>query len=129
MRPWPALFRSALAAIAMLAVGLGGGVMVIWLVLAPKLPVGAADEELRAPFPARIGQTLDQHGAEPRAIVTKQPSVPPPPAEQRRPVSQGTDGTSASVDERPGVRPQMMAPAVIQAAYRLRCAHNAASVR
>jgi len=41
----------------MLAVGLGGGVMVIWLVLAPNIPTGVAADELRAPFPAPLLKT------------------------------------------------------------------------
>jgi hypothetical protein len=129
MRRWPALLRCALAGMVMLAVGFGSAVLVIELVLAPNFPTLAVDEELRAPFAAQIGQRLDQHGAEPTAIVGKQPSVPPGPAESRRPVSQRTDGTSASVDDRPGGRPQMVASAVIRAGHKLRCAHNAASVR
>jgi hypothetical protein len=134
MRPWPALLwpallRCALAGMVMLAVGFGSTVMVIELVLAPNFPAGAADEELHAPFAARIGQTLDQHDAGPTPIVGKPPSVPPGPAESRRPVSQGTDGTSASVDDRPGGRPQIVAVAVMRAGHKLRCAHNAASVR
>ena len=128
MRPWPALLRCALAGMVMLAVGFCSAVMVIELVLMPNFSI-AADEELRAPFSARIGQTLDQHGAEPTAIVAKQLSGPSGPAGPRRPVSQGTDGTSASVDDRSGGRPQMAAPAVIRAGHRFRCAHNAASVR
>ena len=130
MRPWPALLSSVLAMMVMLAVGMGGGVMVIWLVLAPNIPAGAAVEELRAPFPAQIGQKLDQRGAEPTAIVTQPPSVPPPMAEQRPLVRPETDKTSAIVKKRSDGMPHMMAaPAVIQAGHRLRCAHNAASVR
>ena len=63
MRPWPALLRCALAGMVMLAVGFGSTVMVLELVLAPSFSTGAADEELRAPFAAQIGQTLDQHDA------------------------------------------------------------------
>jgi hypothetical protein len=117
MRPWPALLRCALAAIAMLAVGCGSGVMVVWLVLAPNIPTGAVDEELRAPFPAQIGQTLDQRGAEPRAIVTQPLSVTPPTAEQLGHASQGTDTTSAILKRRPDRMPQMIVPVDIQAGH------------
>ena len=127
MRPWPALLRFALAVMVMLAFGLGGGVMVIWLVLAPNIPTGVAADELRAPFPAQIGQTLDQHGAGPPPTVTEQPAVIPPTAEQ--PVIQGADRMSTIVKERPAARPQMMAPVAYHTGHRLRCAHNAASVR
>jgi len=129
MRPWPALLRFALAVMVMLAVGLGGGVMVIWLVLAPNIPTGVAADELRAPFPAQIGQTHDQHDARPPPTVTKQPAVIPPTAEQRGLVIQGADRMSATVKERPAARPQMMAPVAYHTGHRLRCAHNAASVR
>jgi hypothetical protein len=117
MRPWPALFRFALAAIAMLAVGCVSGVMVVWLVLAPNIPTGAMSEELRAPVPAQIGQTLDQRGAEPTAIVTQPLSVTPPTAERLGRVSQGTDRTSAIVKRRPDGMPQMIAPVDIQAGH------------
>jgi hypothetical protein len=130
MRPWPALLRSALAAVAVLAAGFGSSLMVVWLVLAPNIPTGSADEELRAPFPAQTGQKLDQRDGEPTAIVTQPSSVTPPTAEQRGPESQGTDSTSAIVKKRPDGMPHMMAaPAVVKADHRLRCAHNAASVR
>jgi hypothetical protein len=57
--------------------------MVIWLVLAPNIPTGVAADELRAPFPAQIGQTHDQHDARPPPTVTKQPlsSRPRPSSE------------------------------------------------
>jgi hypothetical protein len=113
----------------MLAVGMGGGVMVIWLVLAPKLPGGAADEELRAPFPMQIEQRLDLHGAGPPAIGTEQPPVPPPPAEQQPLVRPETDTINAVVAVRSSGMPPMMSPVDIRAGHRLRCAHNAASVR
>jgi hypothetical protein len=130
MTPWPVLLRSALTTIAMLAVGFGSGVMVVWLVLASNIPTGAADEALRAPFPAQIGQKLDQHGAEPTAIVTQPSSVTPPTAEQRAPESQATDRTSAIAKKRRDGIPHMMAaPVLTRADQRLRCAHNAASVR
>jgi hypothetical protein len=98
--------------------------MVVWLVLAPNIPTAAADEELRAPFPAQIGQKLDQHSAEPTAIVTQPPSVTPPPAEQRGPESQGTDRTSAIVKKRPDGMPHMMAAPVL-----VRADQKAAPVR
>jgi hypothetical protein len=98
----------------MLAVGMGGGIMVIWLVLTPKLPTGAADEELRAPFPAQIGRALDQHGAEPTAIITKEPSVPAPRAEQQPLVRSETDTIRVIVEERLEAIPPMMAQVVIQ---------------
>ena len=84
MRPGPAWLRSALAAIAILAVGCGSGVMVVGLVLGPNISTGAAEEALRAPFLAQIGQKLDQHGAEPTAILTQ-----PPSARRQRPSREG----------------------------------------
>lgn len=130
MRPSPALSRFVLAAMAMLAAGFSSGVMAIWLVLAPIIPTGAAGEQMRQPFPSYIGQTTpDQRGAEPTAVITDQSSVTPPTAEQQGLVSQGADGTSAIVDQRPDETPEMMEPALSHADQRLRCAHNAASVR
>jgi hypothetical protein len=134
MRPGPAWLRSALAAIAILAVGCGSGVMVVGLVLGPDISTGVAEEALRAPFLAQIGQKLDQHGAEPTAILTQPPSVTPPTAEPRgpesRPASQATDRTNAIVKRRPdGMPPMMAAPVLTWADQRLRCAHNAASLR
>ena len=132
--------RSALAAIAILAVGCGSGVTVVGLVLGPNISTGAAEEALRAPFLAQIGQKLDQHGAEPTAILTPPPSVTPPTAEPRGPESrpasqatdpsQATDRTNAIVKRRPdGMPPMMAAPVLTRADERLRCAHNAASLR
>jgi hypothetical protein len=121
----------ALAAMAMLAVGFGSGVFAVWLVLAPILPVGAAGEQLREPFPSRVGSTaLDGRGAEPTAVVTNQPSVTPPMPEHQPLTSHGTgDETGVVVDQRDDGMPEMIAPVVAHVHQRLRCAHNAASVR
>jgi hypothetical protein len=129
MRPSHSLSRFMLAAIAMLAAGFSSGVMAIWLVLAPIIPTGAAGEQMRQPFPPYIGQTTPDQRGEPTAVITDQSSLTPPTAEQQGPVSQGADGTSAIVDQRPDEMPELMAPALSRADQRLRCAHNAASVR
>jgi hypothetical protein len=57
MRLRPALVRGVLAAGAMLAVLVGGGVMAIWLVLTPVMPARAASTQLRQPWPSEAVAT------------------------------------------------------------------------
>ena len=126
----PASSSSVLVAVVMLAVGMGGGVVVIWLVLAPKYPAGAADEELRVHRSRRRSDGSSISGR--RAVDDRHATTFrfAAMAEQRPLVRQahGWDARLSGRDDLAGVPHMMAAPAVIQAGHRLRCAHNAASV-
>jgi hypothetical protein len=126
-RSWPASFRLALAAVVMLAVGFGSGVMAIWLVLTPIIPMGAAGEVMGQPFPSHVGQTTPgQHGAAPAVVA---PVEAPPAIEEERLVTRGPGRTSVVVDQRRSAIKKSPAPTPNRPVHRLRCAHNAASVR
>jgi len=79
MRTWPAWPRLALFAVAMLVVGLGSGIIAIWMVLAPVVSTGAADEQMHQPFPSPALTSPDKRGPEPAAVFIGQPYVAPPP--------------------------------------------------
>ena len=101
MSAGPAWFRFGLAAVAMLAVGFGSGVIAIWLVLAPIIPTGAAGAQMRQLLPSQVGQTSpSEHGAESTAVVMGQSYLAPPAIEQSGLVSQGVEGTGAVVTKR-----------------------------
>jgi hypothetical protein len=51
----PRLLKGMLAAVAVLAALVGGGVMSIWLVLAPVMPPTSASAQLRHPPPSEVG--------------------------------------------------------------------------
>jgi hypothetical protein len=62
----------------MLVVGLGSGMMAIWMVLAPVISTGAADEQMHQPFPSPALTSPDERGPEPAAVLIGQPYVAPP---------------------------------------------------
>ncbi|HWM01965.1 MAG TPA: hypothetical protein VNP92_06460 [Actinophytocola sp.] len=74
----PALLRGVLAAVATLAVLVGGGVVAIWLVLAPVMPAGAASAQLRQPWPGVAGASAPGgHSNEPTVVDSEVPATTP----------------------------------------------------
>jgi len=76
MRLWPGLLRGVLAAVAMLAVLVGGGVVAVWLVLAPAVPAGAASAELFQPWPKEAGAAARAGPIDEPTVIESE--VPPP---------------------------------------------------
>ena len=101
MRAGPAWFRFGLAAVAMLAVGFGSGVIAIWLVLAPIIPTGAAGAQMRQLLPSQVGQTSPER-ARRRADGGRHGPVLSRAAGDRKSglVSQGAEGRGAVVTKR-----------------------------
>lgn len=116
------VLRFALAAAVMFAVGLGSCVIAVWLVLEPVVLTGAVGDELRQSLPAHIEQTSPGQGD------PAPPAVTPQSIEERMLVGQGADGMGIATQQQPGELQNVTAP-INRSGQRLRCAHNAASVR
>lgn len=128
------LSRSVVAAVAVLTAVLGSGAIAVWLVLAPVIPSSGVTAELVHPVPSRLTPPGPDQAQNPAEVGQPDASVAATPAVA------AADSTVRTV--RPAVKIEsdrsLQAPHVqeksgptlsAQTFQRLRCAHNAASVR
>jgi hypothetical protein len=99
MRTWPTWCKFALVAVAMLVVGCGSGMTAILVMLAPTIPTGAADQQMRQPPPSHVGQTSlsTREFGSPAAVIGLSHFAPPKVGQSGR-VGEGTDGANAAAD-------------------------------
>jgi len=65
----PALVGRVFGTVAVLAAAAGGAAFMVWLILAPVLPDGAAAEQLWQPWPSQMVQPTPDHPTAPTVVA------------------------------------------------------------